>query len=67
MDLCLNTNPQFTQWLVSSRLLREPFVVVDVGVQGGENRRWHFLEEYLVVHGFDAIEEAVRGLQQENA
>src|SRR5437899_6153240 len=67
MDLYFNRDPRFTKWLVSCRLLREPLVVVDVGVQGGENRRWHVLDEYLVVHGFDAIEEVVRGLQQRNA
>ena len=37
MDLALNEQPDFTKWVVGEGLLREPFVLVDVGVQGGEN------------------------------
>jgi hypothetical protein len=48
-------------------LLREPFVVVDVGVQGGANMRWDILGDYLVLHGFDAIAEVVADLKERNA
>jgi FkbM family methyltransferase len=66
MDLHFNTESRFTKWIVGAGLLREPFVVIDVGVQGGENPRWHLLGDYLIVHGFDAIEEVVRSLQSQN-
>jgi FkbM family methyltransferase len=66
MDLHFNRATTFTDWIVSSGALHEPFVVVDVGVQGGENPRWHRFGEHLVVHGFDAIEEVVDGLQHQN-
>ena len=67
MDIYLNPNPLFTKWLASSGALREPFVVVDVGVLGGENPRWHYLGDHLVVHGFDAIKEVIDELAQTNA
>ena len=43
MDLALNELADFTRWVVSEGLLREPFILVDVGVQGGETNagsRW---------------------------
>jgi FkbM family methyltransferase len=64
MDLAFNTEPHFTLWLATSGALHEPFVVIDVGVQGGENPRWHFLGDHLVVHGFDAIAEAIADLSK---
>jgi FkbM family methyltransferase len=66
MDLFFNENPRFTKWLVDSGGLREPFIVIDVGVQGGENPRWRFLGDHLIVHGFDAIKEAVDDLNRRN-
>ena len=66
MDLHFNMTAAFTKWVVASGALHEPFVVVDIGVQGGENVRWHLLGDHLVVHGFDAIEEVVETLKQEN-
>jgi FkbM family methyltransferase len=66
MDLYFNRTASFTKWVVKSRLLREPLVVIDVGVLGGENMRWHLLGEYLVVHGFDAIEEEIEKLRHQN-
>jgi FkbM family methyltransferase len=59
MDIFSNTNPRFTQWVVDEGLLLEDFVVLDVGVVGGESPRWHFLGDHLVVHGFDAIREVI--------
>lgn len=64
MDLHFNTRSAFTRWVVKSGHLAEPFVVVDIGVQGGENPRWHLLGDYLVVYGFDAIEEVIDELRQ---
>src|SRR5262249_43764500 len=66
MDLGVNHNADFTKWVVSAGLLAEPLVLIDVGVQGGENIRWRPLSDHLVVHGFDPIEEAVRKLIEEN-
>jgi FkbM family methyltransferase len=67
MDLHFNIESSFTNWIVRQGLLREPFVVIDVGVQGGENLRWYLLGDYLIVHGFDAIEEVIRGLRCRNS
>ena len=67
MDIFFNANPEFTKWIASSGALREPFVVLDVGVLGGENPRWHFLGDHLVVHGFDAIREVIDNLSAKNA
>ena len=35
MELYHNPTPSFTQWVTEHGLLHEPFVVVDIGVQGG--------------------------------
>ena len=67
MDLHLNYAAPFTRWAVERRLMHQPFVVVDVGVQGGENPRWHVLGDHLVVYGFDAIEEVINDLQRQSA
>jgi FkbM family methyltransferase len=67
MDLCRNDTAEFTKWVVTAGLLREPFVLVDVGVQDGENLRWHLLGDHLVVHGFDPVDEAIDRLIVENA
>src|SRR5262245_27966696 len=66
MDFFCNDDPRFTKWLVRAGLLRESFVLIDVGVLGGENPRWHVLGDHLVVHGFDAIKEAVDELAKKN-
>ena len=66
MDLHLNYAAPFTRWAVERGLMHQPFVVVDVGVQGGENPRWHVLGDHLVVYGFDAIEEVINDLQRQN-
>ncbi len=66
MDLWFNSAALFTRWVASAGLLQRPFVVVDVGVQGAENPRWHLLGDYLVVHGFDAIEEVIDQLRRAN-
>ena len=66
MDICLNDRALFTRWAVGSDRLQEPFVVIDIGVQGGENPRWELLGDRLVVHGFDAIKEVIDDLQASN-
>ena len=66
-ELAYNLNPRFTKWLAKSGILQEPFVLIDVGVLGGENQRWHFLGDHLVVHGFDASKEVVETLSKANA
>jgi FkbM family methyltransferase len=63
IELYFNTSPEFTKWIVKYGALKEAFVVVDVGVLGGESSRWHFLGDHLVVHGFDAAEEAIAELR----
>jgi len=64
VELSFNLDAAFTQWVVKQGHLEEPFVLVDVGVQGGEHPRWEQLGDQLVVHGLDAIEEAVGHLQR---
>jgi len=51
---------------VRQGLLEKPFVLIDVGVQGGEASRWQALGDHLVLHGFDAIEEVIEGLKSQN-
>ena len=60
VDLALNHNAEFTKWVVRRGLLTEPFVLINVGVQGGEHIRWRPLDDYLIVPGFDPIEEVVQ-------
>jgi FkbM family methyltransferase len=67
VDLHFNTRSAFTRWIVSAGHLRQPFVVLDVGVQGGENPRWHLLGDHLVVYGLDAIKEVIEDLQERNS
>jgi FkbM family methyltransferase len=59
VDIWFNADARFTKWLLARGSLREAFVVVDVGVQGGENVRWRILGDRLIVHGFDPIREVV--------
>jgi FkbM family methyltransferase len=66
-DLWFNRNAAFTKWVTTKDRLREPFVLIDVGVQGDVNPRWDLLGEHLGVYGFDAIEETVRKLKRLNA
>jgi FkbM family methyltransferase len=66
MDIFFNTNPEFTQWVVDTGALHETFVVIDIGVLGGESPRWQFLRDHLVVHGFDAIKEVIDDLSAKN-
>src|SRR6516165_169132 len=66
MELVLNHNAKFTNWVVSRGLITEPFVLIDVGVQGGEDVRWRALDDHLIVHGFDPIEEVIQELAEAN-
>ena len=62
MDLYNNDLPAFTTWVIENDLLEEPFVVIDVGVQGGPHPRWKHLKDKVRIYGFDAIPEVVEGL-----
>jgi FkbM family methyltransferase len=64
MDLVYNADPRFTKYIIESGAMNGKFVVVDVGVYGGENPRWHFLGDQLVLHGFDAIKEVSSELNE---
>jgi FkbM family methyltransferase len=66
VELYFNLDAEFTRWVAKDGHLHEPFVLLEVGVQGGEHRRWEQLGDQLVLHGFDAIEEAVVRLKQES-
>ena len=65
MDLYHHTNPLFTKWIVSDKLLAETFTVIDVGCQGGPHPRWKVLGEFVEFHGFDPIEEVIEALEAE--
>jgi FkbM family methyltransferase len=62
MDLYHNESPAFTAWVIENDLLEEPFVVIDVGVQGGPHPCWKHLKDKVRVYGFDAVPEVVEGL-----
>jgi len=51
-----------TRWLVQRGILTSPFVLVDVGVQGGISPRWGALQDHLIVYGFDLLEESIAPL-----
>ena len=59
MDLYHNDQADFTRWVVANAYLQEPFVAIDVGVQGGEHIRWGLLGDRVRVYGFDALSEAI--------
>lgn len=64
MELYCNVSSRMTRWLVSSGLLTTPFVLIDVGVQGGISPRWDALQDHLVIYGFDLLEEVVADLSR---
>jgi FkbM family methyltransferase len=64
VDLYHNPTPSFTQWVTEHGLLHEPFVVVDIGVQGGPHPRWNYLGRYAHIYGFDPIGEVVDELEK---
>jgi FkbM family methyltransferase len=64
MDLYHNDQPAFTNWVIENSHLEAPFVVIDVGVQGGEHARWNLLKEKVCIYGFDAISEAIHRLNE---
>lgn len=65
MELYGNISNRMTRFLVSSGALTTPFVLVDVGVQGGISGRWSALQDHLTVYGFDLLHEAVAPLQRQ--
>ena len=67
MDLYHHDQPPFTLWVIEDGLLHEPFVVIDVGVQGGEHPRWELLGDQVRVYGFDAISEAIDRIKKVKA
>src|SRR4051812_24691142 len=66
MDLPYNNSPNLTRTLMKCGLLKQPFVVVDVGVYGGEHPRWDILSDKLYLYGFDARSEAINPLVQQS-
>ncbi len=65
VDLYHHSEPPFTRWVLDNRLLREKFVVIDIGCQGGEHPRWALLGDMVEFHGFDPIKEAIDKLRTE--
>jgi FkbM family methyltransferase len=63
MELHCNSAAPLTRWLVRKGLPPTPFVLVDVGVQGGVNPRWEPLADRIEVYGFDPLEEAIAPLK----
>jgi FkbM family methyltransferase len=63
-ELYHNVTPFFTQWVVRAGYLHEPFVVIDVGVQGGPHQRWEYLANCARVYGFDPISEVIQSLDK---
>src|SRR4051794_16550885 len=67
MELYHHPNPLFTRWVIGEGLLKEPFVVIDVGCQGGAHLRWEHLQEHLDFRGFDPIPEVIDTLKRQHA
>ena len=63
-ELYHNVTPFFTQWVVRAGYLHEPFVVIDVGVQGGLHPRWEYLGNCARIYGFDPISEVIESLDK---
>jgi FkbM family methyltransferase len=63
MELFFNSAAPLTRWLVREALLPTPFVLLDVGVQGGLHPRWEALGDRIEVYGFDPLEEAIAALK----
>ena len=59
-----NANPLFTEWVTRNGYLHEPFIAIDVGVQGGPHTRWEFLGNCARVYGFDPISEVIEALEK---
>jgi hypothetical protein len=51
LDLYHRDRPTFTRWVIENGLLHEPFVVINVGVQGGRHPRWDLFGEQVRVYG----------------
>jgi FkbM family methyltransferase len=64
MDLYHHSTAPFTQWIIANGFLREKFVVIDIGCQGGEHPRWALLGDAVEFYGFDPIQEVIDGLRQ---
>ena len=59
-----NVTPLFTEWVIGRAYLHEPFIVIDVGVQGGPHVRWQYLGSCARVYGFDPISEVIESLEK---
>lgn len=55
--------PHFTDWIVSEGYLSTPFVLLDVGVNGGFHLRWRALGDCLHAIGFDAVPAVIEHLE----
>jgi len=64
MDLYHNATPYFTHWVMHNDYLHEPFVIIDVGVQGGPHPRWEYLGNRAHIYGFDPISEVIESLNK---
>lgn len=59
-----NARPGFTLMMCRG-ILREPFRLIDVGVQGGIHDRWRAFGDHLQLWGFDALREVIESLSRE--
>jgi FkbM family methyltransferase len=64
MELYDNVAPFFTRWVIDNAYLHEPFVVIDVGVQGKPHPRWKYLGNSVHIYGFDPIGEVIEALNK---
>jgi FkbM family methyltransferase len=64
VELYNNVTPLFTEWAIRCGYLHEPFIVVDIGVQGGPHPRWQYLGDRARVYGFDPISEVIEALDK---
>jgi FkbM family methyltransferase len=64
MDLYHTETPFFTRWVIRNDYLHEPFIIIDVGVQGGPHPRWELLGNRAHIYGFDPISEVIESLNK---
>src|SRR5262245_21195001 len=64
MDLYHNATPFFTHWVIRNDYLHEPFVIIDVGAQGGPHPRWEHLANRAQIYGFDPMSEVIESLNK---
>lgn len=49
-----NNNPKLTKYLVETKMVKKPLVVIDIGARGGFEGHWNFYKDHINLIGFEA-------------